>query len=52
MDSVKDMLLLLISSSIVSNIVLSQFMGLCPFLGVSRKIKTAGGMGTAGFFVF
>ena len=47
MDSVKDMLLLLISSSIVSNIVLSQFMGLCPFLGVSRKIKTAGGMGTA-----
>lgn len=31
MDSVKDMLLLLISSSIVSNIVLSQFMGLCPF---------------------
>ena len=50
MDSVKDMLLLLISSSIVSNIVLSQFMGLCPFLGVSRKIKTAGGMGTRGYF--
>ena len=45
------MLLLLISSSIVSNIVLSQFMGLCPFLGVSRKIKTAGGMGTAVIFV-
>mgnify|MGYP005968114677 CR=1 FL=1 len=51
MDSVKDMLLLLISSSIVSNIVLSQFMGLCPFLGVSRKIRTAGGMGTAVIFV-
>ena len=51
MDSVKDMLLLLISYSIVSNIVLSQFMGLCPFLGVSRKIKTAGGMGTAVIFV-
>ena len=51
MDSVKDMLLLLISSSIVSNIVLRQFMGLCPFLGVSRKIKTAGGMGTAVIFV-
>ena len=51
MDSVKDMLLLLIGSSIVSNIVLSQFMGLCPFLGVSRKIKTAGGMGTAVIFV-
>ena len=44
MDSVKDMLLLLISSSIVSNIVLSQFMGLSTFIGVSRKIKTAGGM--------
>ena len=52
MDSVKDMLLLLISSSIVSNIVLSQFMGLCPFLGVSRKIKTAGGMGTAVIYKF
>ena len=52
MDSVKDMLLLLISSSIVSNIVLSQFMGLCPFLGVSRKIKTAGGMGTAVMLFF
>ena len=51
MDSVKDMLLLLISSSIVSNIVLSQFMGLCPFLGVSRKIKTAGGMGTVIFVI-
>ena len=51
MDSVKDMLLLLISSSIVSNIVLSQFMGLCPFLGVSRKIKTAGGKGMAVTFV-
>lgn len=38
MDSVKDMLLLLISSSIVSNIVLSQFMGLCPFLGVSLSL--------------
>ena len=51
MDSVKDMLLFLISSSIVSNIVLSQFMGLCPFLGVTRKIKTAGRMGTAVIFV-
>ena len=44
MDSVKDMLLLLISSSIVSNIVLRQFMGLCHYLDVSRKIKTAVGM--------
>ncbi len=51
MDSVKDMLLLLISSSLVSNVVLSQFLGLCPFLGVSKKIKTAAGMGTAVIFV-
>ena len=38
MDSVKDMLLLLISSSIVSNIVLSQFMGLCPGSGCDLQI--------------
>ena len=35
----------------VSNVVLSQFMGLCPFLGVSKKVKTAGGMGVAVIFV-
>ncbi|MCR5619177.1 MAG: electron transport complex subunit RsxA [Lachnospiraceae bacterium] len=47
----KDMLLLLVGSSLVSNVVLSQFLGLCPFLGVSRKIKTAAGMGGAVIFV-
>ncbi len=51
MDNVKEMLLLLVGSSLVSNVVLSQFLGLCPFLGVSRKIKTAAGMGTAVIFV-
>ncbi len=51
MDSVKEMLILLISSSLVSNVVLSQFLGLCPFLGVSKKVKTAGGMGVAVIFV-
>lgn len=51
MDSVKEMLVLLISSSLVSNVVLSQFLGLCPFLGVSKKVKTAGGMGVAVIFV-
>ncbi len=51
MESVKDLLLLLIASSLVSNVVLSQFLGLCPFLGVSRKMKTAAGMGTAVIFV-
>lgn len=51
MENVKDMLLLLVSSSLVSNVVLSQFLGLCPFLGVSKKIKTASGMGVAVIFV-
>jgi len=51
MENVKDMLLLLIGSSLVSNVVLSQFLGLCPFLGVSKKIKTASGMGAAVIFV-
>lgn len=51
MDSVKDLLIILISSSLVSNVVLSQFLGLCPFLGVSKKIKTAAGMGSAVIFV-
>ena len=51
MDSVKDLLLLLIGSSLVSNVVLSQFLGLCPFLGVSKKTNTAAGMGTAVIFV-
>ena len=51
MDNIKEMLLLLVGSSLVSNVVLSQFLGLCPFLGVSRKIKTAAGMGMAVIFV-
>ena len=41
----------MISSSLVSNVVLSQFLGLCPFLGVSKKVKTAAGMGVAVIFV-
>jgi len=51
MDNVKELLVLLIGSSLVSNVVLSQFLGLCPFLGVSRKVKTAAGMGAAVIFV-
>lgn len=51
MDSVKELLIILISSSLVSNVVLSQFLGLCPFLCVSKKIKTAAGMGMAVIFV-
>ena len=47
----RDLLIILISSSLVSNVVLSQFLGLCPFLGVSKKVETAAGMGTAVIFV-
>jgi electron transport complex, rnfABCDGE type, A subunit len=51
METVKNLLVILISSSLVSNVVLSQFLGLCPFLGVSKKKETAAGMGTAVIFV-
>ena len=43
----KELILLIISAAIVNNVVLSQFLGLCPFLGVSKKVETAGGMGAA-----
>ncbi|SCY51621.1 electron transport complex protein RnfA [Lachnospiraceae bacterium XBB2008] len=51
MIMVKELLILLIGSSLVSNVVLSQFLGLCPFLGVSKNTKTAAGMGVAVIFV-
>ena len=38
------LLLIAVSTAIVNNVVLSQFLGLCPFLGVSKKINTAAGM--------
>ncbi|MCI6702961.1 MAG: electron transport complex subunit RsxA [Prevotellaceae bacterium] len=44
-------LLIFISAIFVNNIVLSQFLGICPFLGVSKKIETALGMGAAVAFV-
>jgi electron transport complex protein RnfA len=47
----KELILILISSAIVNNVVLSQFLGLCPFLGVSKKVETAAGMGGAVIFV-
>lgn len=40
-----------IGSAFISNVVLSQFLGICPFLGVSKKVKTAIGMGSAVVFV-
>lgn len=51
LDQLRELLLILIGSSLVSNVVLSQFLGLCPFLGVSKKVETAAGMGTAVIFV-
>ncbi len=45
------LLIIAIASALVNNVVLSQFLGLCPFLGVSKKVKTAAGMGAAVVFV-
>lgn len=47
----KELLLVLVGSALVNNVVLSQFLGLCPFLGVSKKTKTAASMGAAVIFV-
>ena len=47
----KELLLIAIGSALVNNVVLSQFLGLCPFLGVSKKVETSAGMGVAVIFV-
>lgn len=47
----KEVILIAIGSAIVNNVVLSQFLGLCPFFGVSKKVNTAAGMGMAVVFV-
>lgn len=47
----KELILIAIGAALVNNVVLSQFLGLCPFLGVSKKIETAAGMGGAIIFV-
>lgn len=47
----KEVILIAIGSAIVNNVVLSQFLGLCPFFGVSKKVDTAAGMGMAVIFV-
>src|SRR5688572_9453643 len=51
MDYVGKLLLILLSTILVNNFVLSRFLGICPFLGVSKKISTAMGMGAAVTFV-
>ena len=47
----KELILVVVSAALVNNIILSQFQGLCPFLGVSKKTDTAAGMGVAVIFV-
>lgn len=47
----KELILIAIGSALVNNVVLSQFLGICPFLGVSKKMDTAAGMGGAVIFV-
>ena len=44
-------MLIAVAAALVNNVVLSQFLGLCPFLGVSKKTDTAAGMGAAVIFV-
>ena len=48
---VGQLLTIMITSSLINNVILSQFLGLCPFLGVSRKVDSAAGMGGACIFV-
>ena len=47
----QELALILVGSALVNNVVLSQFLGICPFLGVSKQINTAAGMGAAVIFV-
>lgn len=46
-----ELIVIAIGSAFINNVVLSQFLGICPFLGVSRKVSTAAGMGSAVVFV-
>ena len=50
-ESILSLVGLMITASLINNVVLSQFLGLCPFLGVSKKTDTALGMGAACIFV-
>ena len=50
-DYIVQLIVIALGSSLVSNVVLSQFLGLCPFLGVSKDVKSSLGMGGAVLFV-
>ena len=47
----QELLLIAVGAAFVNNVVLIQFLGICPFLGVSKNVKTAAGMGGAVVFV-
>jgi len=51
MDTLKTLIIILMSSVLVNNYVLNRFLGICPFLGVSKKLDQATGMGIAVIFV-
>ena len=51
MDAFRSLVVILLSSVLVNNYVLSRFLGICPFLGVSKKLNSATGMGIAVIFV-
>ena len=51
MDTFKGLVVILMSSVLVNNYVLSRFLGICPFLGVSKKLNQAVGMGISVIFV-
>lgn len=51
MDTFRSLVVILLSSVLVNNYVLSRFLGICPFLGVSKKLNSATGMGIAVIFV-
>ena len=52
MSTLAELVLIAVGSAIVNNVVLSQFLGICPFLGVSKKTETAAGMGGAVILIY
>lgn len=51
LNMIRDLLIISIGAILINNFVLVQFLGICPFLGVSKKVETAAGMGFAVIFV-
>ena len=51
MDQITNLLAIMLGAILANNFIFSQFLGICPFLGVSKKVDTAVGMGIAVTFV-